>query len=184
MSGGAREERVVVDHAGRLVARRRTAGSESRAAEIVTILCEVGAERRQRQILKDDAAHEPGRDLQRHHRDGDDRDEANEAEAGGREDRRGRRQQHQQQDDAEDPGDLAHARAQEAHDASPSAAAQPDVVDRHHDLRHEVEEVDERDPDDDGARRGRRDDRPPQQHADVVGERVAAEEQARSRRRP
>ncbi len=106
----------------------------------MTILREVGAERGQREILKDEAANQPGGNLQRHDGDGDDRHEADEAQSGRREDRRSRRQQDEQQHDAEDAGDLADARAQKAHDL-PERSPQPDIVDGHDDLGDQIEKI-------------------------------------------
>ena len=60
--------------------------------------------------------------------------------------------------------------------------AHADVLDRHDHLRHQVEEVDERDPDDQHARR-QRGRRPSSRAARrVAGQRVAAEDERRDRR--
>ena len=60
------------------------------------------------------------------------------------------------QHDAEDAGDLADARCARSRTTRRDRGAHADVLDGHHDLRQQIEEVDERDPHDHGARRGRR----------------------------
>ena len=77
--------------------------------------------------------------------------------------------------------DLPHAGRRKRNDRG-QRRPQPHVVDGHDDLRQQIEEVHERDPDDDGR------STPAaamtvhqQEHADVVGQRVAAEEQAEVR---
>ena len=64
----------------------------------------------------------------------------------------------------------------------PHALPHADVLDRDHHLRHQVEEVQHRDPDDQHARRQRRRHRPAEQDRGVLGQRVAAE--ARTPGRP
>ena len=114
---------------------------------IPAVVREVRAQRGEREVLEDDAADEPRRELQRQHGEPDERDERNQAEAGGRQNRRDRRDDHHEQHDAEDGGDLAQM-APDERQGQAHAGAHAHVLDRDHHLRHQVEEVDERDPDD------------------------------------
>src|SRR5436305_1291278 len=52
---------------------------------------QIRAERREREVLEDDAAQQPGRDLERQHRESDQRDERDEAEPRRGQNRRGGR---------------------------------------------------------------------------------------------
>ena len=67
--------------------------------------------------------------------------------------------------------------------ASRAPLAHADVLDRDHHLGHQVEEVQDRQPHDQHARRGRRGDGPPEQDGRIVGQRVAAEDERQVDRR-
>ena len=84
-----------------------------KAAQVIPILRQVRAERGERQVFEHEPAQQPRGDLQRHHRQPDERHERDQSEARGGHDRRNRGDDHQEEDDAEDAGDLAQADADE-----------------------------------------------------------------------
>ncbi len=83
------------------------------SALVVTVVCQIRAECREREVLKDEASQQPSRDLQRQHRKPDERHERDHPEPRRREDRSDGRDADEQQDDAEDAGDLPQPSAHE-----------------------------------------------------------------------
>ena len=165
-------------------ARRPGSGTRRRpsGAQVVAVLRQVGAERGQRQVLEDEAAQQPGGDLQRQHGEADERDERDQAEAGGREDRRDRRDRRRaaaRRRRCRRPRAGCRARSRAT---PPHAAAHADVLDRDHHLRQQVEEVHERDPDD--QRRSRRARSRPSTRAGRRSSRPARSRRRRTRDRP
>ena len=79
------------------------------SALVVTVVCQIGAECGEREILKDEAPQQPSRNLQRYHRETDERHERDDAEPRRRQDRSDRGDGDEQQDDAEYAGNLTQA---------------------------------------------------------------------------
>src|SRR5262245_7214738 len=84
------------------------AARENRLSQLIAAIeRDVGAERRQAEILEDETAQQQRRKLQGEDREADERDERNQADAGPRQRRRERRGNDEGEDDHEDAGEMA-----------------------------------------------------------------------------
>jgi len=111
-------------------------------------------------VLEGEPPQDERHQLQRHHREADERHERDQADARPRERRDERRAHDQGEDDQEHARQRRRFHAHESPDRA-KRIGEPDVVGGHHDLSQQIDQVDESDPEDqpDGRDRGYR--RPP-----------------------